>query len=445
MIHITKGLDLPISGRPSSQIDVGHSVRHVALLGRDYHDMKPTLLIKQGDRVKLGQPLFSDKKSPQILYTAPASGEVVAINRGDRRVLQSVVIAVSGDDEITFNQTAPASLSWLSRDEIESGLLGSGLWTAFRTRPFSKVPAPQSDPAAIFVSAIDSNPLAVDPAIAIREKPQEFNAGLVILKKLTSGDIHLCHHPDLQIDVPEGIISQPFSGCHPAGLVGTHIHFLERVDLQRQVWHLGYQDIIAIGHFFLTGRIMTDRLIAVGGPQVKKPRLLRTRVGACLSELLEGELVAEPNRVISGSVLSGSHAVGNVDFLGRYHNQVSVIHEDNQREFLGWLKPGFKSFSVKRVFASAFLPQRELHMSTSTNGSLRAMVPIGSYEKVMPLNVKATWLLRSLLTEDTDLAQGLGCLELDEEDLALCSFVCSGKMDYGDHLRRTLQKIEKEG
>ena len=445
MIHITKGLDLPISGRPSSQIDVGHSVRHVALLGRDYHDMKPTLLIKQGDRVKLGQPLFSDKKSPQILYTAPASGEVVAINRGDRRVLQSVVIAVSGDDEITFNQTTPASLSWLSRDEIESGLLGSGLWTAFRTHPFSKVPAPQSDPAAIFVSAIDSNPLAVDPAIAIREKPQEFNAGLVILKKLTSGDIHLCHHPDLQIDVPEGIISQPFSGCHPAGLVGTHIHFLERVDLQRQVWHLGYQDIIAIGHFFLTGRIMTDRLIAVGGPQVKKPRLLRTRVGACLSELLEGELVAEPNRVISGSVLSGSHAVGNVDFLGRYHNQVSVIHEDNQREFLGWLKPGFKSFSVKRVFASAFLPQRELHMSTNTNGSLRAMVPIGSYEKVMPLNVKATWLLRSLLTEDTDLAQGLGCLELDEEDLALCSFVCSGKMDYGDYLRRTLQKIEKEG
>ncbi len=175
---------------------------------------------------------------------------------------------------------------------------------------------------------------------------------------------------------------------------------------------------------------------------------MRTRVGACLSELLEGgELVAEPNRVISGSVLSGSHAAGNVDFLGgRYHNQVSVIHEDNQREFLGWLKPGFKSFSVKRVFASAFLPQRELHMSTSTNGSLRAMVPIGSYEKVMPLNVKATWLLRSLLTEDTDLAQGLGCLELDEEDLALCSFVCSGKMDYGgDHLRRTLQKIEKEG
>jgi len=445
MIHITKGLDLPISGRPSSQIDVGHSVRHVALLGRDYHDMKPTLLIKQGDRVKLGQPLFSDKKSPQILYTAPASGEVVAINRGDRRVLQSVVIAVSGDDEITFNQTAPASLSWLSRDEIESGLLGSGLWTAFRTRPFSKVPAPQSEPAAIFVTAIDSNPLAVDPAIAIREKPQEFNAGLMILKKLTSGDIHLCHHPDLQIDVPDGIISQPFSGCHPAGLVGTHIHFLEKVDLQRQIWHLGYQDVIAIGYFFLTGRIMTDRLIAVGGPQVKKPRLLRTRVGACLSELLEGELVAEPNRVISGSVLSGSHAVGNVDFLGRYHNQVSVIHEDNQREFLGWLKPGFKSFSVKRVFASAFLPQRELHMSTNTNGSLRAMVPIGSYEKVMPLNVKATWLLRSLLTEDTDLAQGLGCLELDEEDLALCSFVCSGKMDYGDHLRRTLQKIEKEG
>lgn len=445
MIQITKGLDLPISGQPLPQIDVGQPVRHVALLGRDYHDMKPTLLIKQGDRVKLGQPLFADKMHPQILYTAPAAGEVVAINRGDRRVLQSVVIAISGDDEITFNQTTPASLSWLSRDEIESGLLGSGLWTAFRTRPFSKVPAPQSEPAAIFVTAIDTNPLAADPIIAIEEKPQEFNAGLLILKKLTRGDIHLCHHPDVQIDVPDGIVSQQFSGCHPAGLVGTHIHFLEKVDQQRQVWHLGYQDVIAIGHFFLTGHIMTERLIALGGPQVKSPRLLRTRVGACLSELLEGELNAGSNRLISGSVLSGSHAINNVDYLGRYHNQVSVIHEDNRREFLGWMKPGLNSFSLKRVFASSFLSKRHFSMTSSTNGSLRAMVPTGAYEKVMPLKVKATWLLRSLLTEDTDLAQGLGCLELDEEDLALCSFVCSGKMDYGDCLRRTLQKIEKEG
>lgn len=445
MIRITKGLDLPISGQPAPKIDDGKPVRHVALLGHDYHDMKPTLLVKQGDRVKLGQPIFSDKKYPQILYTAPAAGEVVAVNRGDRRILQSVVIAVSGDDEITFNQTTPASLSWLSRDEIESGLLGSGLWPAFRTRPFSKVPIPQSEPAAIFVTAIDTNPLAADPGIAIQEKLQEFNAGLILLKKLTPGDIHLCHHPDLQIPVADGITPQQFSGCHPAGLVGTHIHMLEKVDQHRHVWHIGYQDVIAIGHFFLTGRILTERMIALAGPKVNNPRLLRTRVGACLSELLDGELSGERNRVISGSVLSGFHATETVDYLGRYHNQVSVIEENSQRELLGWMTPGVKSFSLKRVFASSFLPKCRFAMTSSTNGSLRAMVPVGAFEKVMPLNVKATWLLRSLLTEDTDLAQGLGCLELDEEDLALCSFVCSGKMNYGEHLRKTLQKIEKEG
>ncbi len=231
--------------------------------------MKPTLLVKEGDRVKLGQPLFSDKKYPQILYTAPAAGQVVAINRGERRVFLSLVIAVSGDEEIVFNQTSAASLSWLSRDEVESGLLGSGLWTALRTRPFSKVPAPQAIPAAIFVTAIDTNPLAADPQIAIGEKGEEFKAGLVVLQKLTRGPIHLCHHCDAELDMPEGVTSQPFSGCHPAGLVGTHIHFLEKVDQKRQVWHVGYQDVIAIGHFFLTGRLMTERLLSVAGPQVK--------------------------------------------------------------------------------------------------------------------------------------------------------------------------------
>lgn len=445
MIQIKKGLDVPLSGSPHMQIEAGPPVRHVALLGRDYQEMKPTLLVTEGEAVSLGQPLFSDKKHPQILFTSPAAGKVVAIQRGQRRAFLSLVIELAGESEVTFPQTAAEQLEQLSAKEIEERLLVAGLWTAFRTRPFSKVPPPESRPAALFVTAIDTNPLAGDPQLIIAEKTTEFMAGLKLIRQITSGRTYLCKKPEAKIDVPAGIEIREFSGCHPAGLVGTHIHFLEKVDQRRNVWHIGYQDVIAIGHLFLTGHILTDRVIALAGPQVIKPRLIRTRLGACLSELVAGQLHQGDSRVISGSVLSGHQAVDANDYLGRYHNQVSVIAEQPQRELLGWGLPGFNKFSLKRVFASTLLPRKPLPLTTSTHGSVRAMVPIGAFEKVMPLNIKATWLLRSLLTLDTDLAQQLGCLELDEEDLALCSFVCSGKMDYGQHLRQTLQKIEKEG
>jgi Na+-transporting NADH:ubiquinone oxidoreductase subunit A len=445
MIQIKKGLDLPISGAPEMQVEDGPQVSHVALVGGDYREMKPTLLVTEGEQVMLGQPLFADKKNPKILYTSPASGEVVAINRGERRVFLSLVIKLSGSEEKTFPTTAAARLEQLSPEDVEQQLISSGLWTSFRTRPYSKIPAPGTRPAALFVTAIDTNPLAADPEIAISEKATEFEAGLKVVRHLTSGKVYLCKKPDAQIPVPQGITVSEFSGCHPAGLVGTHIHFLERVNQQRTVWHIGYQDVIAVGHLFLTGRILTERLIALCGPAVKNPRLIRTRLGACLSELVSDQLQPGDKRVVSGSVLAGHRASQANDYLGRYHNQVSVIEENRQREFMGWSMPGFNKFSVKNIFASSLLPRRPLPMTTSTHGSLRAMVPVGAFEKVMPLNIKATWLLRSLLTLDTDLAQDLGCLELDEEDLALCSFVCSGKMNYGYHLRQTLQKIEKEG
>lgn len=445
MIQIRKGLDLPISGAPRMQVDVGPQVRQVAVVAADYPDMKPTLQVAVGDVVRLGQPLFFDKKHPTIHYTSPASGQVVDIHRGERRAFLSLVVEIAGSDEVVFPSTAANRLDQLTDNEVEKQLLDSGLWTALRTRPYSKVPIPGSRPAALFVTAIDSNPLAADPEIAIDEKSTEFTAGLRILRRLTGGKVYLCKRPRALMPAPAGITVQEFAGCHPAGLVGTHIHFLERVDQQRSVWHIGYQDVIAIGHLFLTGHILSERIVALGGPAVKQPRLLRTRLGACLSELVAGELHDGKNRVISGSVLSGRQAGGELDFLGRYHNQISVLAEGTERELLGWLRPGLNRFSLKRVFASAWLPRRPLALTTDRHGSPRAMVPIGAYEKVMPLNVKATWLLRSLLTLDTDLAQNLGCLELDEEDLALCSFVCPGKIDYGIHLRQTLRKIEEEG
>ena len=445
MIQIKKGLDLPISGAPVMEIEQGRPVAHVALVGADYQDMKPTLMVGQGDPVRLGQPLFSDKKNPRVFFTSPGTGKVVAINRGDRRAFISLVIRLEGEEEQSFAIPTFGRTDRLSAAEVEKLLLETGLWTAFRTRPFSKVPAPETRPAALFVTALDTNPLAGDPELVITGKTAEFEAGLKIVCQLTTGKTYLCKKPGARIPAPSGITVSEFSGCHPAGLVGTHIHFLEKVDQQRSVWHIGYQDVIAIGHLFLTGQILTERVVALAGPAVKYPRLLRTRLGASLSELVSGELHAGEKRVISGSVLNGRGAAENLDFLGRFHNQISVLAEDRQRELLGWALPGFDRFSVKRVFASTLLPRRPLAMTTTTHGSLRAMVPTGAFEKVMPLHIKATWLLRSLLTQDTDLAQSLGCLELDEEDLALCSFVCSGKMNYGQHLRATLQRIEKEG
>lgn len=438
MVHIRKGLDIPLSGAPRMQLSDAPAVQHVALLGRDYLDMKPTLMVAEGDRVVLGQPLFADKKHPQILYTAPGSGKVVAIKRGERRAFQSLVIELSEETEEAFADQPP-------QGQLEKTLLASGLWTCFRTRPYSKVPPPGSRPAAIFVTAIDTNPLAADPQLAINARSKEFATGLQIVRQLTDGPTYLCKSPQLQLQLPTGISAFDISGAHPAGLVGTHIHLLERVDQERLVWHIGYQDVIAIGHLFLTGRLLTERIVSLAGPGVREPRLIRTRIGACLSELTASQLNEGEQRVISGSVLSGHRAADADDFLGRYHNQVSVLPEDRQRELLGWGMPGFSKFSLKRVFASSLLARKPYRLTTSSNGSLRAMVPIGAFEKVMPLNIKATWLLRSLLTLDTDLAQQLGCLELDEEDLALCSFVCPGKIDYGKHLRQTLQKIEQEG
>lgn len=444
-INITRGLDLPLAGRPDARIVTAAPVSRLALLGCDYIGMKPTLLVREGDMAVLGQPLFADKKQPLIRFTSPGCGRIAAINRGERRAFVSLVLELEGEEEVTFPAVDKALIGKLNAEEIEKRLLDSGLWTALRTRPFSKIPVPGTRPEAIFVSAIDTSPLAADPLPIFAEHPEFFLAGLQMLRPLTVGKVYLCHAYGAAVPAAAGITTAAFSGCHPAGLPGTHIHTLHPADQRNQVWYLGYQDVIAMGALFLTGRIMTERIVSLAGPQVRHPRLLRTRQGASLEELTRGELCDGENRVISGSVLSGHTARGETAYLGRYHTQVSVLPEERQRKFLDWLMPGFDKHSLKPLFAARLFPGRKLSFSTSNHGSLRAMVPIGAYEKVMPLDLQITWLLRSLLAQDVEMAQKLGCLELDEEDLALCSYVCPGKIDYGHHLRQILNRIELEG
>ncbi|CNL79815.1 Na(+)-translocating NADH-quinone reductase subunit A [Yersinia kristensenii] len=447
MIKIKKGLDLPIAGAPAQVIEEGPAIHHVALLGEEYVGMRPSMLIQEGDWVKKGQPLFEDKKNPGVIFTAPASGKVSAINRGERRVLQSVVIDIDGDEQIPFEHYDESSLSQLSEEQVQRLLQVSGLWTALRTRPFSKTPALGSRPRAIFVSAMDTQPLAADPQVIIATESAAFNHGLTVLSRLTEGKVHVCHaprqivasHPNAQVTYNE------FSGPHPAGLVGTHIHFLEPVSLNKIVWHVGYQDVIAIGKLFTRGELWSDRIVAVAGPQVNQPVLLRTRLGASLSELTTGRLKEGDNRIISGSVLSGTAFSATHGYLGRFHQQVSVIREGREKELFGWVMPGRDKYSITRTTLGHFFKRKLFAFSTDMQGGERAMVPIGNYERVMPLDILATHLLRDLLSGDTDSAAALGCLELDEEDLALCTFVCPGKYEYGPVLRDILTKIEQEG
>lgn len=447
MIKITKGLNLPIAGMPSQQITSKVAVKRVALLGEEYVGMRPSMMVREGERVQKGQTLFEDKKNSGVCFTAPAAGVIGAIHRGERRVLQSIVIDVDGDEAVSFSRYAPGDLAGLSRETVQQQLLMSGQWTAFRTRPFSKTPAPGSVPAAIFVTAIDTNPLAADPQPIILARREAFDAGLTVLTSLTDGKVHVCQACGGKLGGhPSGKVTfNQFAGPHPAGLAGTHIHFLEPVSLNKQVWHLNYQDVIAIGRLFLDGELYSERVIALGGPQVKEPRLIETCCGASLDELLAGELLDGESRVISGSVLSGIHAQGPYAFLGRYHLQVSVVKEGREKELFGWAMPGKDKFSITRTTLGHFLKHKLFNFSTDTHGGERAMVPIGNYERVMPLDILPTHLLRDLLVGDSDSAQALGCLELDEEDLALCTYVCPAKYEYGPLLRDVLTRIEQEG
>ncbi|CAM4012841.1 Na(+)-translocating NADH-quinone reductase subunit A [Vreelandella rituensis] len=448
MIEVKKGLDLPITGAPEQRIEDARPVRHVAILGTDYVGMRPTMEVQEGEKVKLGQLLFTDKKIEGVRFTAPAGGEVVAINRGEKRKLLSVVIKVDESEEaVTFTTHGRNALESLERQTVVDQLVESGLWTALRTRPFSRTPAIDSAPADIFVTAMDTNPLCPDPALIINENAEAFEDGLKVLSRLTEGKVFLCTSPEARIPGTEvkGVQTETFSGPHPAGLVGTHIHYLSPVALHRKVWHVGYQDVIAFGKLFIDGRLDTSRVVAVGGPRAENPRLLRTRVGASTEELLSGEVIhPEDTRIISGSVFSGAAAEGKLTYLGRFHNQISLIEEGNKRAFLGWLSLGVKRHSVMGIYVSAFKGLKDYAPNTSTNGSERAMVPIGAYEVVMPLDILATQLLRTLIVGDIEVGMQLGCLELDEEDLALCTYVCPGKYEYGPILRDNLTMIEKE-
>jgi len=446
-IRITRGLNVPLGGEPVQEVRDEKRPKIVALLGDDYIGMKPRLEVSVGDRVKLGQVLFTDRAMPSVRYTAPGAGIVTAINRGERRKLLSVVIRLEGDDEISFTSYAENLLPTLDRKAVVALLLESGLWPVLLTRPFTRTPDPKTEPHSIFITAMDTSPLAPSIEGVLKGRERDFMNGLAVLSRLTEGKLFLCKAPGETVPLPEmkSLSVIEFSGPHPAGNAGTHIHFLDPVNRKKTVWHVQAADAADIGALFTTGRIPVERVAALAGPSVRNPRLIRTRIGASLEDIVSGELQGGSHRIISGSVLSGRAAGEGTSFLGRHHRQISVIPEAGNGTRLGWLRPGQDLYSANHVVLTRFIPKRTIAFSASSHGSTTALYPIGSYEKVMPLDIMATFLLRALAIDDLDEAESLGCLELDEEDLALSSFVCPSKIDHGANLRRVLTLIEKEG
>ena len=456
--RVRKGLDLPITGEPKQDdIRAGAQVSHVAVVGHDYPTMKPRMHVKEGDFVKRGQLLFEDRKSEGIRFTAPGAGKVTAIHRGERRVFQSLVIelgkseisAASTQEEVSYSSYSKGPVRAVTGEKARALLAESGLWTAIRQRPFSRIPSPSETCQAFFVTATDTNPLAPSVAKVMEGQEEVFLDGLRIVSTLTEGPVYLCVGSDWTLDVRDidRVQTEIFVGPHPSGLVGTHIHTLAPASRKRTVWHANYQDVIAIGHLFRTGKLNVERVISIAGPVVKEPGLVRTRLGASTTELTNHALEEGENRIISGSVIFGNNATeGAFSFLHRYDHQLSCVAEDRERRFLGWLMPGYNMYSTVRAYLSRWLPiPRKFAFTTTTHGSHRAMVPIGMFEKVMPLDIMPTFLLRSILSSDLERAEQLGCLELHEEDLALCSFVSPGKEDYGKALRTVLTEIWQEG
>lgn len=448
MIVIKKGIELPISGAVAD--DSIHQLPTQALyavIGDDYLGLRPTMMIAVGDKVREGQALFEDKKNPGVLICSPVSGEIEDIVRGERRRLLAVTIRPDESLEpIRFTQFDEDALAEISAEQVREQLQKSGAWPLLRQRPFDKTPKIDATPQAIFVNTMDSNPLAVNPMLAFADREADYQAGLTVLSKLTAGPVHVVHEPKTKLPqtLARHVQYHAIDGIHPAGLVGTHIHFIDPVSANKTAWHLNLQDLLAIGHLFRTGYLDNERIISIAGPGVINPQFVKTRIGVSLAHVLKDNLAEGEQRIISGSIFAGRQTDAETAFLGFYDKQVVVLPEGRESIFLEFMRPGMNSYSRTRAYLGRFL-KKPLPFTTSMQGSPRPIVPFGIYDEVMPLDILPTLLLKALIIKDTDTAVQLGALELAEEDVALLTYVDPGKHDFGAILRENLEQIEEEG
>lgn len=437
-IALRRGLDLPIPGRPDRAIEP-KAVASVALLGDDLPGGRCVPRVEPGQRVALGETLLVDRRREELRFVSPGAGRVAAVHRGEARRLVAVAIELSGDACIEHPPLAGDRIRDLPRDAIGERLLRSGAWTALRTRPFGRIPDPRQVPAAIFVRATANDALSLDPLPLLGARADDLALALLALVRLTDGEVFLCTGPGELPGLPDHprLRAVVVRGPHPAGLVGSHIHRLCRVGPGRSVWYLGAQDALAIGAELRTGRPDVERVVSLAGPRVARPRLLRTRLGASSEDLLRDELQPGPCRIVSGPVLSGRRALYPAAYLGRYHEQLCALPLESAGDRrCAWLVP--RRGGARR--APPWRPRPD--WTGASHGPCRAMLPLDVFERVVPLRLPVGLLLRSLAAGDVESAERYGALELEEEDLALCSYLCPAKLDYGRLLRRALDELE---
>jgi Na+-transporting NADH:ubiquinone oxidoreductase subunit A len=444
VIKIKKGLDIPLAGE-AEKIIKDLSSDHYAVKPTDFHGVFPKMLVKEGDMVEAGTPLFFNKYNEKILFTSPVSGKVTEIRRGNKRVLEEIRIEADGKNQhADYGTSDPKNLK---RDEIINQLVKSGIWPAIRQRPYSTIANPEDTPKAIYIAAFDTAPLAPDYDFILHGKGELFQTGLDALAKLTHGKVHLNihnQHTTTGVFLNSKIVQiNTFSGPHPSGNISVHIAHTDPINKGDIVWYINPQDVLIMGRLFLEGIYAPSMIVALTGSEVHKPVYYKITRGVSVRNMLKNNTSEAKCRVISGNVLTGSKILSD-GYIGFYDNQVTVIPEGNYYEMLGWALPGFGKYSFHRSFFSWLSKSKKYRMDTNLHGGNRAFVMTGKYEQVMPMDILPMQLLKACMIKDIDLMEGLGIYEVDEEDFALCEFIDTSKTEMQAIIREGLDLMRKE-
>lgn len=447
-VKLRKGLDIRLLGGANKTRSELLLPKTVSIKPTDFHGMIPKMLVKEGDLVKAGSPIFHDKYNEGVKCVTPVSGTVKAVVRGEKRKILEILIAA--DAEISYETVSPVDPNTLSSEEVKNRMMAAGLWMYMRQRPIDIVANPNNAPKAIFVSAFDSSPLAPDYDYVLHGNDAEFQAGLDALKKLTTGTVHLSLNGKSAADATftgaKGVQINKIYGKHPAGNVGTQIHHIDPINKGEFVWTVNAQDVAIIGRHFLQGKYDARRTIALNGSEVKNPMYYEVISGTEVAQVLKDQLASDNVRVISGNVLTG-YKIAEDGYLGFYANQITVIPEGNQLKFAltkGWMGPGFDKFSNSRLFPTFLLGGKKFRLDTNTNGEERAFVVTGELERVFPFDILPMHLAKAAITDDIDGMEALGIYEVIPEDFALCEYVCTSKIDIQDKIRKGLDLIQQE-
>ncbi len=444
-IRLKKGLNIKLTGEAEQVYSTVEAATTYELKPTDFHGLTPKLTVKVGDKVKAGTVLFMDKYNENVKFCSSVSGEVTDVVRGAKRKILKVV--VSADKEVSYEDLSSASAKDLSREQIIDKMCANGVWPFIRQKPYDVIANPIDMPKSIFISAFNSAPITIDNDFALYGKGELFQEGLDIVTKLTTGTTHLnidgYSNPSKVFTDAKGVQINKISGPHPAGNVGVQIHHIDPINKDDIIWYLTPQDVLTIATLFKEGKYDASKIVAIAGSQISRPKYYRTIGGTTITNFLKDNTKEGNTRVISGDVLSGTKIDENGS-LGFYDYQITVIPEGDEAEFLGWISPGLHKFSSSRTFLSWLTPTKKYSLDANLHGEERAYVMTGEYEKVLPMDIYPTHLIKAIMIEDIELMENLGIYEVSPEDFALCEFVCTSKIEVQKLIREGLDLVRKE-